>query len=155
MRARMPVPPSVKSQWCSDKNRPSFFDMKKGLFCAGIAGLTGVILGALGTHALKEILTVNGTLSVWETAVLYHLVHSVAVLVMNLFTSMQPFAESKWTSRASTAWLIGIGLFSGSLYLLALGGPKWLGPITPLGGIFLLAGWIYVVIGSFKLQIKK
>ena len=115
--------------------------MKTGLFYAGIGGLTGVMLGAFGAHALKETLTAKGSLSIWETAVFYQLTHTVAALGVNLFAQTRPSEDRKWVIRAGTCWLIGIGLFSGSLYLLALSGPKWLGPVTPLGGLFLLAGW--------------
>ena len=126
--------------------------MKTGLFYAGIAGATGVILGAFGAHALKATLVERGTATIWETAVLYHLVHAIAALGVFLFDQASPDAKRKWPARAGLAWLMGAGLFSGSLYLLALGGPKWLGPITPLGGLFLLAGWVYVVIGAAKAQ---
>ncbi|HTJ79955.1 MAG TPA: DUF423 domain-containing protein [Rariglobus sp.] len=124
--------------------------MKKGLFCAGISGLTGVILGAFGAHVLKETLVGKGTVIIWETAVLYQLIHSVAILWANIPLLASSPAATKWAARASTAWLIGVSLFSGSLYLLALGGPKWLGPVTPAGGIFLLAGWICVLIFALK-----
>ena len=124
--------------------------MKTGLFYAGITGFTGVLLGAFGAHALKETLLAKATTHIWETAVLYHLVHAVAALSLNLATQNQPGPATKWATRASAAWLIGTGLFSGSLYLLALGGPKWLGPITPLGGAFLLAGWACILMSAYK-----
>ena len=115
--------------------------MKTGLFYAGIAGLTGVMLGAFGAHALKESLTARGSLGIWETAVFYQVSHSIAALGVNLFAQTRLAEERKWAIRAGTCWLIGISLFSGSLYFLALGGPKWLGPVTPLGGVCLLMGW--------------
>ncbi len=59
-------------------------------------------------------------------------------------------ADRKWLSRACKCWLFGIVFFSGSLYWLALGGPRWLGPVTPLGGILLLAGWIGVIMDATK-----
>ncbi|MFA6287119.1 MAG: DUF423 domain-containing protein [Opitutaceae bacterium] len=120
--------------------------MKTGLFYAGIAGLTGVMLGAFGAHALKEILTTRDSLGIWETAVFYQLTHAVAALGVNLFAQTHPSGNRKWMSRASTYWLIGIGLFSGSLYLLALGGPRWIGPVTPLGGLFLMSGWVCLLV---------
>jgi len=120
--------------------------MKTGLFYAGIAGLTSVIMGAFGAHALKETLMAKGSLGIWETAVYYQLTHAVAALGVNLFSQTRPSNNRKWMIRAVTCWLIGIGLFSGSLYLLALGGPKWLGPVTPLGGMFLLAGWACLLV---------
>jgi len=124
--------------------------MKTGLFYAGIAGLTGVILGAFGAHVLKETLTAKGSLSIWETAVFYQLTHAVAALGVNVFAQTRSADDRKWIVRAGTCWLVGIGLFSGSLYLLALGGPKWLGPVTPLGGLLLLAGWACLLAEACK-----
>lgn len=127
--------------------------MKTGLFFAGIAGLTGVMLGAFGAHVLKGTLLADDTAKIWETAVFYQVIHSVAALGTGLFAETQPAGNTRnWFGRAGTAWLIGTGLFSGSLYFLALGGPRWLGPITPLGGMFLLAGWICVLIGACKFR---
>lgn len=127
--------------------------MKTGLLCAGIAGLTGVILGAFGAHALKDVLAEKGSAAIWQTAVLYQLTHAVAALGVNVFAQGRADSEDRggrWLGCASTCWLIGIGLFSGSLYALALGGPRWLGPVTPLGGLFLIGGWACVVVYACK-----
>ncbi|MBW8781730.1 MAG: DUF423 domain-containing protein [Verrucomicrobia bacterium] len=124
--------------------------MKKWLFFSGLAGFTGVALGAFGAHALKATLAVSGPAAIWETAVLYQLVHAVAALTVSLNAPGRLTVEGKWPARACGCWLLGIVLFSGSLYLLALGGPHWLGPVTPLGGGFLLAGWGCVIVGGFK-----
>lgn len=105
---------------------------------AGLLGFTGVGLGAFGAHALKDTLATNGMTSAWQTAVLYHLIHAVALLA---------FPGGKWAGRC---WIAGIVLFSGSLYALALGGPKLLGPITPLGGVAFLAGWALVAWSAIK-----
>ena len=112
---------------------------------AGIFGFTGVALGAFGAHALKETLTAHGSLSTWQTAVLYQLVHAVALLVI----AGWPLDRSKiiWAARS---WMVGIILFSGSLYGLSLGGPKVLGPITPLGGLAFLIGWLFVAINALQ-----
>jgi uncharacterized membrane protein YgdD (TMEM256/DUF423 family) len=97
-----------------------------------------VALGAFGAHALKGTLAANAMTDVWNKAVLYHFVHALALLVL---------AVLPVTSRsASTLFLSGIVLFSGSLYLLALTNVKWLGAITPLGGLCFLAGWILLVV---------
>lgn len=95
------------------------------------AGL-GVALGALGAHALKEH---PPGLEIWKTAVLYHLVHAVVMLVV----AMQGARANRlaWGLMAT-----GTLCFSGSLYLLSTVGWKALGPVTPLGGLFLLAGWV-------------
>ncbi|MBC8040470.1 MAG: DUF423 domain-containing protein [Opitutaceae bacterium] len=118
--------------------------MKKYLYFTSAAGALGVSAGAFGAHALKDILTAAGTLSTWNTAVLYHLIHVPCLLAATLYASANPITNP-WFPRACQCWLLGILLFSGSLYALALGGPKWLGPVTPLGGIFLILGWICVI----------
>ncbi|HSI08952.1 MAG: DUF423 domain-containing protein [Rariglobus sp.] len=123
--------------------------MKKYLYLTSAAGVLGVSAGAFGAHALKDILTEAGTLSIWNTAVLYHLIHVLALLVTTLFSSNQT-PPSRWLRKACQCWLLGILLFSGSLYSLALGGPRLLGPVTPLGGIFLILGWVCVIGFSSK-----
>jgi uncharacterized membrane protein YgdD (TMEM256/DUF423 family) len=109
---------------------------------AGLLGLTGVALGAFGAHVLKPTLIARGMSDVWETARTYHLLHAVAVLAVSTACS----APRPWLVRAAACWSIGVIFFSGSLYALALGGPPWLGPVTPLGGVTLLLGWCFVVI---------
>ncbi len=101
---------------------------------AALAGFLAVALGAFGAHGLKATLETNGTLAVWQTAALYHLVHAVVLLVLAQKTAVArvPFA----------LFGAGIVIFSGSLYTLALTNVKWLGAITPLGGVCLLAGWL-------------
>lgn len=96
-----------------------------------------VALGAFGAHALKGILATNDTTEIWKTAVLYHFIHALVLLVL---------ATLPATGRAvSGLFLAGIVIFSGSLYLLALTNVKWLGAITPLGGLCFLAGWLWLV----------
>lgn len=128
--------------------------MRKYTCFAAIAGVTGVGLGAFGAHGLKGILTNHGTVQAWETAVLYHLIHAVAVLSVsrlcepNRVPNTRP--HSTWDTRACACWCIGIILFSGSLYGLSLGAPRWLGPITPLGGIAFILGWIFIGFAALK-----
>jgi uncharacterized membrane protein YgdD (TMEM256/DUF423 family) len=105
------------------------------LLAAALCGAAGVALGALGGHALAPRLGTSG-LATWQTAVLYHLIHSVAMLAMALSAPRAGTAVVGWSFAA------GIVLFSGSLYLLALGGPGWLGPLTPLGGVAFILGWL-------------
>ena len=114
---------------------------------AGALGLTGVILGALGAHALKSKLASAAMTEVWQTAVHYQLIHAVAILAITLGLSPRT-PSSKALNIATVAWAVGVLLFSGSLYILALGGPRWLGPITPLGGVALLIGWVCVLISA-------
>jgi uncharacterized membrane protein YgdD (TMEM256/DUF423 family) len=105
------------------------------LLAAGLLGLTGVALGAFGAHGLKATLGETGGLENWKTAVLYQLVHAVALLALAART--EPVV-----GRVSWWWTLGVVLFSGSLYLLALGAPaKFLWPVTPAGGLALLLGW--------------
>ena len=109
-------------------------------FAAGLLGFTGVALGALGAHGpLHDKLVAHGTLDHWRTAVLYQLVHSVALLALAGWSGAG--AKTPWIARC---WSAGLILFSGSLYWLALGGPAILGPLTPLGGLALLLGWSLV-----------
>ena len=110
------------------------------VLAAGLLGFTGVALGAFGAHALKETLVAKGTTATWQTAVLYHLLHALALLALAGWAGSWP--NARWIGLC---WSLGVVLFSGSLYWLALGGPKLLGPVTPLGGLALLAGWFLVV----------
>lgn len=109
----------------------------------GLLGFSGVALGAFGAHALKETLTARGTLGSWQTAVLYQLVHAAALLALSGRAPGGKITGIAW------CWVIGTVLFSGSLYWLALGGPKFLGPLTPLGGLGLLAGWLLIARQAF------
>lgn len=106
------------------------------------AGLTGVALGAFGAHALRATLEATARLDAWRTAVEYQLIHAAVLLALGLFLATDADSpRSRRLQRAADLFAAGIVLFSGSIYLLALGGPRWLGPITPLGGLCLLAGW--------------
>ena len=103
---------------------------------AAAFGATGVGMGAFGAHALKAQLTSRGTLATWKTAVLYQLVHSVALLAL----SVAP--KTLDSGSTGSCWIIGTALFSGSLYGLAMGGPRLLGPVTPIGGLIMIGGWV-------------
>ncbi len=119
------------------------------IIIAGLLGFSGVVLGAFGAHALKEILTVRGSIQTWQTAVLYHLVHAVALLA--LASGSGGLINPRWIALC---WILGVILFSGSLYWLALGGPKFLGPITPLGGLALLSGWLIIAWQGWQLSTR-
>ncbi len=99
--------------------------------------LIAIALGAFGAHALKPLLGAD-LLAVWQTAVQYHLVHGLALIALGL---LLPRFEHKRMCWAGIAFFVGIVLFSGSLYALALSNLKILGAITPLGGLAFLAGW--------------
>lgn len=104
---------------------------------AGLCFLA-VALGAFGAHALRSTLDSHGMSDVWNKAVLYHLVHAVALVALS---SMRTHNRTAW-------WLLfaGIILFSGSLYLMALINVRWLGAITPLGGLCFLGGWLWLFV---------
>ena len=97
-----------------------------------------VVLGAFGAHALRSTLETRGMLDVWNKAVLYHLVHAIALFALALYG----------TANRGAWWLLfaGIFLFSGSLYLMALTNLRWLGAVTPFGGLCFLAGWAWLII---------
>lgn len=107
-----------------------------------VFGAFAVILGAFGAHALRDTLASTGHIETWHTAVLYHLVHSVAAFAI-------ASGDSRKSRTAAWLWIVGIVLFSGSLYCLALGGPRWLGPVTPLGGVALILGWAWAAAGAW------
>ncbi len=105
---------------------------------AALMGFLAVALGAFGAHGLKEVLRHNNTTVIWERAVFYHAVHAVMLF---LLATQMPARRWSWLS-----FLVGIILFSGSLYLLAVTNVRWLGAITPFGGVSFLAGWTCLMI---------
>ncbi|HTE53434.1 MAG TPA: DUF423 domain-containing protein [Kofleriaceae bacterium] len=107
-----------------------------GLIVTAVAGASAVAFGAFGAHALRSRLE-PAALAIWQTAVLYHLLHAVALLALVLFAR----ATGRAVGLPAALFGAGIVLFSGSLYGLALTGWRWLGPITPIGGLAFLAGW--------------
>ena len=105
--------------------------------CLRLATLNGflvVALGAFGAHGLKAVLLAHQTQSVWEKAVLYHMFHTLVILI--LATRPMP------PKGAVMFFLLGIVLFSGSLYVLAASNSRWLGAITPIGGVSFIIGWV-------------
>ena len=110
------------------------------LVLGSVLGFLGVMLGAFGAHGLRTVLSERGTEGVWRVAVDYQLWHAVLLVGIGIGASIVngPIRRS-WYAYV---FALGILFFSGSLYWLALGGPLWLGPITPLGGVFLLLGWL-------------
>ena len=114
----------------------------RSIVFAAAAGFTAVATGAFGAHALHPLLAANGRVETWQTAVLYHLIHAVALLAIALFLHRETDpARLRRSARSADLFAAGIVLFSGSLYARALGAPTWLGPVTPLGGCGFLAGW--------------
>ncbi|MBV9126480.1 MAG: DUF423 domain-containing protein [Verrucomicrobia bacterium] len=113
---------------------------------AALASLA-VALGAFGAHALRETLERNGTTAVWQTAVFYHFIHALA-----LFALAANFARIRAAAASAWLFLTGTAFFSGSLYLLAVTGQRWLGAITPLGGLCFLAGWAWLAWGGLRAE---
>ena len=114
------------------------------LFTACLLMAAGVALGAFGAHALRTQLTAD-LQAIYETGVRYHLVHGMAAVLAVLL------ARGQGARRAEGAgWLFvfGIVVFSGSLYLLALTGQRWLGAVTPLGGVCWIAGWLLLAVSA-------
>jgi uncharacterized membrane protein YgdD (TMEM256/DUF423 family) len=129
------------------------------LFIAGLLGATGVAFGALGAHALKmkmqEGLITADQLGAFETATKYQLFHALALLVVYFMNRDKQF---RLLTVASYLFVTGIVLFSGSLYLLTtrnitgINAVSFLGPITPLGGVALIAGWVCLSLQAFRLN---
>ena len=119
------------------------------LLLAGFFGLTGVALGAFAAHGLKSRLG-SDYLAVFQTGVHYQLIHALALFGIALLTLHAP---SRTLNAAGTLFALGIVLFSGSLYLLALTGIGKLGIITPIGGTAFLAGWICLMWVAWNLRI--
>ena len=110
-------------------------------------GACGVGLGAFGAHALRMRLAPDA-LALWNTATQYLFWHALGVLAAGLACALLP--ESVWLRFAGAALAAGILLFSGSLYLLALGAPKGIGAITPFGGLAFIAGWIALALAALR-----
>jgi len=106
---------------------------------AAVMGLLAVVLGAMGAHALENVLAQNPKgLALWEKAVFYHFIHAVMLFVLAM---RRPLRRVAWFG-----FLIGIILFSGSLYLYAVTSVKWLVHLTPFGGVSFMVGWICLII---------
>lgn len=127
--------------------------MKNSIIVAWAAGFgfTAVILGALGAHALKSILTPDD-LEAFETAVRYQMWHAIVLLILGLAP-----LKLKFLKAAVYCFIIGILLFSGSIYLLStseLSGTHWsfLGPVTPLGGLLMIIAWLLVLFSAFSVK---
>ena len=110
---------------------------------AALMGFLAVALGAFGAHGLKDLLAQNQTAAIWDKAVFYHFIHTVMLF---LLAQRRPMASGPWLS-----FFAGILIFSGSLYLLAVTNVKWLGAITPIGGLSFLVGWGWLFLSARKL----
>jgi uncharacterized membrane protein YgdD (TMEM256/DUF423 family) len=122
---------------------------------ASVLGVISVIFGAFGAHKLKELIN-EQSLQNWETGVRYQFYHTFAILFSALLLMKTNLNEFR---IAAIAFFVGIIMFSGSLYGLSLRSLfsfnlRWLGPITPLGGLSFIVGWIYIFTGSSKIKLN-
>ena len=111
-----------------------------------IYGFLGVAFGAFGAHALKARLAPE-MLTVWKTAVEYQFYHALALVLVGLIATQRP---SIAITNAAICFALGVLVFSGSLYVLALSGVRWLGAITPIGGLLFLIGWVLLFWAALK-----
>jgi uncharacterized membrane protein YgdD (TMEM256/DUF423 family) len=122
--------------------------MNKLLIQSGaIFGALSVAFGAFGAHALKEMLTASNHFETYETAVRYQFYHALALILLGILTKDFP---SKFTKYAGNAFLVGIIIFSGSLYAICFTGIKMFGAIAPIGGLSLIIGWVLLFWGVKK-----
>jgi uncharacterized membrane protein YgdD (TMEM256/DUF423 family) len=115
---------------------------------ASLSGMLSVMLGAFGAHGLKNRLD-EYALGVFHTAVQYQFYHCFALLVVGLIALNHP--DSPLLRSSGWLFILGTVIFSGSLYLLAVTGQRWLGAVTPLGGLAFIAGWGCLAAASWKL----
>lgn len=113
---------------------------------AAINMAIAVALGAFGAHGLKNSVSIQ-QLEWWQTATLYWFVHGLGLLLVGILIRLN------YTTQ-TTAWLLQIGalIFAGSLYAMTLGAPRWLGAITPIGGMLMIAGWLWLAVSTFRLS---
>lgn len=114
---------------------------------AALYGMLGVMLGAFGAHAMSARLTPD-MLAIWHTAVQYQFYHALALLGLGVL--VRTGVSGHWPQIAALCFCAGIFIFSGSLYLLAVSGIRWLGAVTPLGGLLLIAGWVALFVGVLR-----
>ena len=119
---------------------------KRWLVATACSGFLAVAFGAFGAHGLKQHLTPD-EMEWFETANRYHFYHTLAMFCV---VSLPVNVEKLWLTYSLIAFMVGILLFSGSLYLMAVTGWKFLGPVTPMGGLSFLAGWALLVVGLMK-----
>lgn len=123
------------------------FSQRQTLLIGAALGVIAVSLGAFGAHALKDLLTANGRLDTYELAVRYHFYHAFALIAVAILMDKFPLAKLR---MSALLFFIGIILFSGSLYALCLLNISKVAIITPIGGVFLIAGWVTLFIAVLR-----
>ncbi len=117
------------------------------IITGGVLGFLCVAIGAFGAHALKSTLVQSGKLDVYELAVEYQFYHALALLLTGALNFMLPAGKFKY---ASVCFIIGVILFSGSLYVLSFSSLGIFGLLTPMGGVMLLLGWAFLTVGLIE-----
>ena len=118
---------------------------------AAFSGLLSVILGAFAAHSLKAVLAPEA-LQIIQTAVNYQITHALALFGVGVLMLVKP--ELSGLKASGIAFIMGSILFCGSLYGLALGAPSWLGPVTPVGGLSFMIGWLLLALSAGRLSVK-
>ncbi|WP_444903454.1 DUF423 domain-containing protein [Microbulbifer sp. CnH-101-E] len=119
--------------------------VKVYLLLAALFGASGVALGAFGAHGLRGKVA-EPLLEAYKTGVQYQMIHALALLAVALL--IQNWGERLSLTLSGAFFVFGLVFFSGSLYALTLGGPRWLGPIAPIGGLLMIAGWVTLFIAA-------
>jgi uncharacterized membrane protein YgdD (TMEM256/DUF423 family) len=119
---------------------------RQALLLGALFGATGVAAGAFGAHALRSRLTA-ADLAIFETAVRYQMYHAVALVAVALWLEQGVRPALEWAARG---FVLGVVIFSGSLYLLVLTGQRWLGAVTPLGGVGFIVGWLALAAAALR-----
>ncbi len=114
-----------------------------------VLGALAIILGAFGAHGLKEIIS-GEMLTIFETGVKYHFYHVLAMLALVGFCRSNRLPKP--VPFICFSWLFGILVFSGSLYILSISGIRWLGAITPIGGVAMIIGWLWLAVSARKVM---
>ncbi len=120
---------------------------KAVIITAAVLGALSVGIGAFGAHGLESTLTANNRVETFETAVKYQFYHTLALLLLGVL--MLNYDQSQF-NVAAICFIVGIAIFSGSLYTLSLTNMTWLGAVTPIGGLAFILGWAYLALGAYK-----
>jgi uncharacterized membrane protein YgdD (TMEM256/DUF423 family) len=119
-------------------------DKKTWIIISAVSGFTAVAIGAFGAHGLKEKLTAE-MLEVYKTGVFYHFIHTIVLLILSLTNFLK-------TRIASIFFLLGIILFSFSLYIYSTSDIQFFAMITPVGGVCFLIGWLWIVVETVRIK---
>ena len=117
------------------------------LVIGSILGGTGVMIGAFGAHALKNLLESSGRLETFETAVKYQFYHALALILIGILMANH---QHNYYQYSGYTFIAGTLIFSGSLYILCLTGITKFGMITPIGGLLMILGWLFLLLGILK-----